>query len=232
MSDDLRARLTALADEWEHPAEVYALRKSAAPRLRALLADPAPEATRADVRREVAIQLARGFERKNASDKPDAFMADTWLFAADVALEVLAARPTREEFRESVRSILVDRASLDEHIEEFFDEVLDDIVAAHIASPTLAADLPVATGVTTEDEGCAAGHLEHGACACPTPAPVVSAGDEGVGRLAPEQIETLLCRCDWGKCAMHDEDASDWIEFRRDELIAVLNRTREIGGPQ
>lgn len=46
--DDLRARLTALADEWEHPAEVYALRKSAAPRLRALLAPPAEPARESD----------------------------------------------------------------------------------------------------------------------------------------------------------------------------------------
>lgn len=36
------------------------------------------------------------------------------------------------EFRREVRAILVDRASLDEHIEEFFDEVLDDIEAAHL----------------------------------------------------------------------------------------------------
>jgi hypothetical protein len=34
-------------------------------------------------------------------------------------------------FRDRVRRILVDRASLDEQIEEFFEEVLDDIVDAH-----------------------------------------------------------------------------------------------------
>lgn len=39
---DLRAELAALADEWEHPSEVYALRKSAAPRLRALLEAHSP----------------------------------------------------------------------------------------------------------------------------------------------------------------------------------------------
>lgn len=37
-----------------------------------------------------------------------------------------------DQFRARVRSILIDRASLDEHIEEYFDEVLDDLVAVYV----------------------------------------------------------------------------------------------------
>lgn len=46
-----------------------------------------------ELRRAVAIRLGQEFERKNASSKPDVYMADTWLFATDVVLEVLAEHP-------------------------------------------------------------------------------------------------------------------------------------------